>query len=294
VNVFGAVEDPLVLNSGPSARGWHRLQTAAECLQKYAFEYEVAVRPDISKKPPLVTGSLIHLILAHHHMRMKQEQEGKNPEEYMHPVEAVRLVASVNGTSKYVDKRVLPTYEAYLRQYRDDIFRRRIVGVEKLYDGTLDPSDGSPSYRLTGRIDLLYEDLGGRLWAEDLKTTARLTKNHRHYYTMSGQFKGYAHLVRQKNPHLAGFSVSLMQHTNPKFQREPLSRSPVLERQFVDRVVDIERSVERCQAEGRKIDEWPKAMSELVCYHRYGPCDHIDKCRFGEKAKKAGSFKVCF
>jgi tetrahydromethanopterin S-methyltransferase subunit G len=287
---YAHVEDPLVIFTGPSPRGWHRLQMAAECLQKYAWSYENGPRKDISKKPPLAIGSLLHLALAQFYARMKQEQEGKNPNEYMDPAEAVRLVARVQDTEKHV-KNVLATFRAYEQRYWQDINTRRIVAVETLYDGTVGP------FRLTGRLDLMYEDLGGRLWAEDHKTSGRLTKKHKEYFAVSGQMLGYEHIVRQQNPALAGFKVNLIQHTghdatnDPKFERVTLPARPALSAQFVERAIDIERSIERTKAEGRAVDEWPKAMSELVCYHRYGACDYIDQCRFGPQAKKAGAWE---
>ena len=282
---FAAVEDPLVLDPGPSPRGWHRLQLAAECLQKYAWSYETERREGPKIRPALATGSLIHLLLAQHYARMKQEQEGRNPEEYLEPLEAVQLVAEVKKTSRFVE-RVIPVYEAYRRSYDSDIRTRIIREVENIYDGTVGP------YRLTGRIDLIWEDLAGRLHATDHKSTGRLTARHRDYYTMSGQFQAYMHLVRQKHGHLASFEINLIQHTNPELLRIKLPRSPILEQQFVSRVIDIERSIEGVKAEGRHIEEWPKAMSELTCFHRYGPCDHMNKCRFGQNAACAGTFTV--
>ena len=280
------VEDPSIILTGPSPRGWHRLQTAAECLQKYAWGYENGPRKDISKKPPLAIGTLIHLALAHHYARMKQEQEGKNPNEYLDPVESVRLVARVQGTEEHVPN-VVETYEAYRQRYWQDIHERRIFAVETLFDGTIG------TYRLTGRVDLMFHDLGGRLWGSDHKSSGRLTKRHKEYFSVSGQLLGYEHICRQKHPDLAGFKINLIQHCGrgePSFDRINLPAREALKKQFVDRAIDIERSIERVKAEGRPVDQWPKAMSELVCYHRYGACDYIDQCRMGPGAKTAGSW----
>ncbi len=298
------VEDPAVIFTGPSPRGWHRLQVAAECLQKYAWGYENGPKKDISNKPPLAIGSLIHLALAQYYARMKEEQEGRNPNNYLDPVEAVRLVAEVLKHQKYVDN-VLETFRAYEQRYWQDINERQIVAVETLFDGNtlggmsstealaLQERWGYDVFRLTGRVDLMYRDLGGRLWCEDHKSTGRLTKRHKEYFAMSGQLLGYEFLARQKHPDLAGFKINLVQHagsTTPKFERITLARRPVLERQFVYRAADIEEAIQRVLSEGRDIVDWPKAMSELTCYHRYGACDYIDQCRFGAQAKKAGGW----
>lgn len=288
---FLPVEDPLIIFTGPSPRGWHRLQTASECLQKYAWSYErEGGKEDISKRPALMLGSLVHLVLAQHYMRMKYEQEGRNPEEYMHPLEALKFMAEVTGAKAHEDA-VRTTYEAYVKTYRGDIRSVFVEAVEVLFTGTLQSSRWPDKvYPLTGRIDLLFRDLGGQLWCADHKTSGRLTSKHKEYFGVSGQMLAYEHLVRQKHPDLAGFKINLIQHTDPKFDRLTLPARPLLEKQFVERAVDIERSIERMLAEGRRVDEWPKAMSELTCFTRYGACDHIDKCRFGENAGKAGSW----
>ena len=292
---FPPVDDPLIIFTGPSPRGWHRLQQAAECLQRYAWSYENGPKKDISKKPPLAIGTLWHLALAQHYSRMKMQQEGHNPNEYMDPEEAVRFVAHVTGVERHVGA-VFPSFGEYKRRNFGDIRNMRIVEVETLFDGTIDPSPvmkrlGATSYRLTGRIDLMYEDLSGRLWCSDHKTTARLTSRHKLFYGISGQLLGYQHLVRQKHPELAGMKVNLIQHTNFKNERITLPRSPLLERQFQDRAIDIEMQIEQIKAPGRPVDSWPKAMTELACYHRYGACDHLDRCRFGVDAKAAGNWK---
>lgn len=290
----GPNADALIIFTGPSSRGWHRLQVAAECLQKYAWNYEgPGGKIDISKRPPLITGSLIHLVLAQHYSRMKQEQLGLNPEEYMDPVEAVRFLADAQGNSAYVDD-VLETYEVYRKQFYSDIRNMQIEAVETLFEGFI-TSDKKPDkkYLLTGRIDLLYRDMGGQLWCCDHKTTSRLTNKHREYFGVSGQMLAYEYLVRQRYPELAGFKINLIQHASagvPKFERVTVAARPLLEKQFADRVIDIEEAIERVQAEGRALEEWPKAMSEMTCFTRYGACDFVDKCRFGAKGGKSGSW----
>lgn len=122
-------------------------------------------------------------------------------------------------------------------------------------------------------------------------STARLTARHKQFYSVSGQLLGYSHMGRQKyGDRFAGLIVNLIQHGTPKFERIVLPRSPNLEAKFERIVVDIEESVERIQAEGRDPSDWPKAINELTCYHRYGPCDFIDQCRWGAGAGKAGNW----
>jgi hypothetical protein len=88
-----------------------------------------------------------------------------------------------------------------------------------------------------------------------------------------------------------GMHLNLIQHTGVmKFERMDLPRSPNIEARFEQIVVDIEESIGRMEAAGRRYDEWPKAINELTCYHRYGPCTYMSQCRHGAGALKSGNW----
>jgi hypothetical protein len=275
-----------IIYTGPSPRGWHRLQQAAECLQKYAWQYEAPKTGEVKPtSPALAKGSLIHLALAQHYARIQAVQRGEDPESWCEPAEAVRLIAQLEGTEAYADVSVA-AYESYIAHYPDDAAEMKILGIEELVSTKI-----AGKYLLTGRLDLAYEDLGGRIWVMDHKTTGYLKSAHKQFYTISGQLLGYSHMAREKyGEKYAGLKVNLIQHGKPKFERITLPRSPNLESRFEGIVVDIEESVERIQASGRDFDDWPKAINELTCYHRYGACKFIDQCRWGAGAKKAGNW----
>ena len=276
-----------IIHTGPSPRGWHRLQQAAECLQKFAWRYEAPQKE--AKGPPspaLAKGSLIHLALAQHYARIKARQEGGDPEEWCEPAEAVTLISQLEGTEAFASV-AIEAYEAYCLQYPDDEKTMKIVGIEELMSTKV-----QGKYLLTGRIDLAFEDMAGRIWAMDHKTTAYLKSSHKQFYTISGQLLGYSHMAREKyGEKYAGMKLNLIQHTKPKFDRITLPRSPNLETRFESIVVDIEESIERVQASGRDFDDWPKAINELTCYHRYGPCEYLSQCRFGAGSKKGGRWE---
>lgn len=286
---FMSRADAKIIYTGPSPRGWHRLQQAAECLQKYAWKYERPT-PEGQKKvtsPALAKGSLIHLGLAQYYARMRANQQGNPVDEWCSPEEAIRLIAKLEGTDEHANV-AIEAVQAHQAHYRDDFERWKILDIEDLLQTQV-----NGKYLLTGRIDLAYEDLGGRIWVVDHKTTARLTSRHGQFYAISGQLLGYSHMARQKyGDRYAGLIVNLIQHTTPKFERITLPRSPNLEARFEKIVVDIEESIERVQAEGREVDDWPKAINELTCFHRYGACEFMDQCRWGPGAKTAGNWSI--
>ncbi len=279
--------DAQIIYTGPSPRGWHRLQQAAECLQKFAWQYEAPKVEGKRKKtsPALAKGSLIHLALAQHYAQIRAIQQGKDPEEWCDPKEAVELIAKLEGTQEFAQVAV-DAYEAYRFQYPHDKDEMEIIAIEDLANTKIDGR-----YLFTGRLDLVYRDLGGRVWAMDHKTTSFLKSSHKQFYSVSGQLLGYGHMAREAyGEDYAGMKLNLIQHGKHKFERLTVPRSPNLESKFPQIVIDIEESIERMQVSGRDFDDWPKATNELTCYHRYGACKFIDQCRHGVGAKKAGNW----
>lgn len=287
-----------IIYTGPSSRGWHRLQLAAECLQRYAWKYEVPSSGEEgeSKKgpsaPALVKGSLIHLALAQHYAKMRAEQRAERGEEddpanWCDPFTAVDLISRLEENSQFAQV-ALDTYEAYTKRYAYEQEKQsmEIVAVEDLVQTKI-----RGKYLLTGRLDLAYRDLGGRLWVMDHKTTGRIQAKHKVYYGMSGQMHAYLHMARETYDNVAGLKINMVQHTNHKFERFDMMRSPFLESKFEQSIVDIEESIERMKATGRSYDDWPKSMSELTCIHRYGECNFMDQCRHGAGSMKGGNWK---
>lgn len=311
------VEEPLILDPGPSPRGWHRLQLAAECLSKYAHTFrpgeplqpaqtvslidgelyvdedENLVQADeFTTSPALVKGSLFHLALAQHYMRIKEEQTGGNPEKWATPEAALQRASIQKGpVAQQVLPEIMRAYRAYARQYLADAYNMSVVGVEELGETLI-----AGKYRLTGRMDLIYKDASGKIFVVDHKTSGRITPKHKIFYSVSGQLLGYSRMASEKyGDQYGGFILNLIQlGDSPSFTRMQLPRSPNLERQFEDRVKDIEESIDRMVAERRHYTEWPKAMSELTCVTRYGECKFLDRCRFGQGAMTAGNFKFQF
>jgi hypothetical protein len=273
-----------------SPRGWHRLQLATECLQKYAFSYEETVseeghkqKQEPTKSAGLIRGSLMHLALAQHYSIMRTLQEGGERDEWSEPETAVTLIAQRDGWTKYLDE-VLTTYRDYCKVYpfEREIKTHRIVAVEDLYQTMI-----GGKYLLTGRLDLAYENQAGQIIVCDHKTSGRITKAHESYYSTHGQLFGYLHLAKKHfgEDKVAGFKVNLIEvsHT-PKFNRMDLNRAPLIESTFEQIVIDIEERIEHMKAQNRPLEEWPKSINELTCYSRYGACTFRDRCKFGMSA----------
>ena len=277
-----SVSDRLLVFTGPSPRGWHRIAQFLECPSKYAWRYEAgttghrAPTGPLDEAVPLVRGSLIHLGLAQHYSRMRETQAGRDPETYYTPHEAMDIISEAKGGTYASEvKECKDCISKYLDHYYHEDFK--VLRVEELYEGTFD------GYPLTGRLDLVVEDRQGRVWVIDHKTTGFLSKKQRMFYSISGQMHAYRWLASmQYGERLAGMRLNMVQHTNGfKFERFDLEPAPHMFANFPRVIREAEEAIQRFKDEGRAPKDWPMAVSELTCFHRYGACEHIEKCKWG-------------
>ena len=270
-------DERLLIYTGPSPRGWHRLQLFLECPQRFAWKYRSEKAPERPESPPLIKGSLIHLGLAQHYAQVREMQEGRDPKRYYDPSEAISILADAKPEwAPYADlaKEVVTAHQ--LRWQHE---RFRVIGVEELLDGVVE------GHRFTGRMDLIVEDSAGKVWVIDHKTTGRLQSKQREFYSVSGQILGYQTLGRMRyGERFGGMRLNMIQHGGSfQFERWDVRPAPHLLARWPSAVADAERRIAALDAEKRPVNQWPVAPSELVCYHRYGACDFIEACRWGEK-----------
>lgn len=264
-----------ILVTGPSQRGWHRLQQVLECPAKYAWGYLNPVKDKV-ERDPLVKGSLIHLGLAHYYQRQMERQQGRDPDLYYTPEEAIRLYAEIaQGLSAKWADLACEVVAKYLEKHGHENWT--ILAVESLADGQIG------GHRFTGRFDLVYRDRRGRIWVVDHKTTSRFDNKQRHFYSISGQMLGYRTLAHQRyGADLAGIRLNMIQHTGDiKFQRFDVSPAPHMLREFPKTVQFAEGMIAEHTARSKDPRDWPMVNSELVCWHRYGACPHLEKCKWG-------------
>jgi len=268
--------DKLLIHTGPSPAGWHRLQLFLECPQRYAWNYLAGLKGINNDAPPLVKGSLVHLGLAQHYSRVKAIQKGEDPEQFYEPNEAIDVMGEVQGGPwKEFGPLAKDVMDEYLLRWRNERFK--VVAVEELLEAQIS------GYRFTGRMDLVIEDGEGKIWIVDHKTTGRLNPKQRRFYSVSGQILGYQWLGKLHfKERFAGMKLNMIQHGGDfKFQRFDVEPAPKLFAKWPTAVKDAEEGIEKLMAEGRPADEWPIAPSELVCFHRYGACNYLEQCKWG-------------
>ena len=272
--------DRLILYTGPSARGWHRLQTFIECEQRFAWSYIDPARVQSEPTDPLIRGTLLHLGLAHYYARIRETQQGRDPDRYYDPQEAIAIFAQASGPAHlHHAADMCQCVQAYIHWYegREDY---EILHVEEAFSAQIG------GYLFTGRIDLVVRDARGLIWAYDHKGTGHIEAAHLQFYSVSGQLIGYRAMLQSYfGADFQGLKLNLVQHGNNnfKFVRPPLLQAPSLQARFADTVIHTERAIEARLAEGRPIDRWPVAMNEMTCYGRYGACPYIERCKWGRR-----------
>ena len=276
------MSERLLLFTGPSSRGWHRIQTFLECPQRYAYEYEgrrttgAAAKDDSDDAVPLVRGSLLHLGLAQHYSQMREYQQGRDPARFYDPAEAIEILADAKGGLwKSEAPEILRCVEAYQQYWAHEDFK--VLHVEELFQSEFH------GYPFTGRLDLVVEDRQGKVWIIDHKGTSFLSDKHRQFYSMSGQMHAYRWLAAATyGDRIAGVRVNLVQHTKVfKFQRVDTEPAPHLFKRFPEIVKYAEQEIERLKGLNLPVNEWPMAATELTCFHRYGKCKFAERCKWG-------------
>lgn len=264
----------ILLNCGPSERGFHRLEGVLRCPSLFA--HHAAGRLDSSNAEPLVRGAIGHTGLAHAYRQLMAVQRGEDPNAFYGPYEAMELAAKEFGSCAPAQLKVATTaVRNYLKRWAD---RYEVYGVEAPYETVF------LGYRYTARIDLLIRDEAGKIWVLDHKFVGRTTNDVVDRYTMSGQFLGLQHLgARHFGDKFGGVYLNLVGCATAatSFRREPVRPAPHALQHFPETVRYAEEriaDVERRMAAGEPV---PMAPSEHTCIVYGKPCPAHYLCRFG-------------
>lgn len=275
----------ILLNAGPSARGFHRLESWMRCPQLYAWGYGCVRSEESSRFPPtepLVRGSIGHVGLAHLYHRARCIQKGRDSSDHYSPSEAMRLCAESFGE---LGLAMLPiasrVVAAYAQHYGSEPFE--IVAVEEPLETEF------LGYRYTARADLIIRDRSSKVWIIDHKFVGRVDSKVYRRYVLSGQFLGLIHLgSRIYGSDFGGIRLNLITTRDPiKFERYTPEPAPWMLQRFPEVVAHAERGiaeVKRLIAEDKIV---PACPSEHTCMTSYGECPAYELCRWGESI---GSF----
>ncbi len=271
------VGSPVLIDTGPSERGFHRLEAVMRCPLLYAYKRTGALGGGSSA--PLVRGTLAHVGLAQLYARLQAAQNGLDPETFMEPGLAMAIVSKRYGAlGEEMLGVALPLVRAYADRYTDDSFRVLEIEVEHR---TRFWSSPTQSYLYTARLDLVVEDQAGKVWVYDHKCVSEVRDKTFARYALSGQFFGQRILARQAwGDRFAGVRLNVLGIGN-RFVREDVPPAPWMEARYPEVVVAAERRIAEIEA-GLARGEFPGAStSEMTCVTPYGLCDAFELCRWG-------------
>lgn len=282
------VTDKILLNAGPSARGWHFYERFIRCPRLFALARVPGALGPPSE--PLVRGSLGHIGVAHHFARMKARQDAPvttanlDPaDRYYLPAEAIDLLAVEFGArGEELRPIAQQTVLEYLSLYADEGWKILHVEEEFALRFRDQIDDRERSVRYTMRPDLIVADSSDRKWIIDHKFVTKIG-HLADRYTLSGQFLGLALLGRQLyGADFGGCVVNAIQCA-PRFKvvKVPLEPAPASLARFPKMILDVNDAITRLEAEGREPMDWPGANTEFMCINTYSKCEAFDICRFG-------------
>lgn len=274
----------ILLNTGPSERGWHRVQDIVHCPRKYAFRRKLGLGDDPASDPtgPLPRGSLVHVGLAHHYAQLRAVQRGEDPGRYWDPCDAIDRAAAESFKAYEDVDLVKDIVRCYQAAYAGD--RSRVLMVEEQVAVTV-----KNKWLFTQRYDRVVEDSSGRVWVIDAKTSSAVSARTMLGYGMSGQLLAAQVIGRLTWPdRFAGVRLDFI-GVRPEeklpfrypFTRETLPPAPYAEQTVVDTIEWAEQIVERLEAGNADPWKYPAAHHEHACMTRYGPCQFYDLCRWG-------------
>jgi hypothetical protein len=269
----------VIVNTGPSERGWHRLEAFLRCPLLYYWKQQAATTAQDggALATPLARGTIGHTGLAHYYLRLKTMRAGKDPKDVVSPREAMVYVA------RSLDRLdLLPMVSDAVREYIDHwgIESFEIVDVETPLEIRFN------GRRYTARADLVIRDRLGT-WIVDHKFVGRVQGHTFRRYTLSGQFLGLHHLGRQTYRDFAGVKLNVI-GMDGHLSRVELDPAPFMLAQFPGLVACAEARIEAVEklAKGARnpLHVWAEhaAPSEMTCMTPYGECEMFESCRWGK------------
>jgi len=311
----------ILLDAGPSEKGWSTWATANCCLQLYALRHKLGEEGRSYMEdsgPALVRGAIGHVGIAHHYARLDARRKGEDPEQYYDTESAVRIAAGSWGTdgNVWIDP-ILETLDDYFIRYGhedrnggqvDDGLE--LLGVETQLKGWVTHPGvnalGEPiRYRYTQRGDLFVRDnygildpgpggSKGKICYLDHKYIGFLNHDTINRYALDGQFLGYTWFGRRRHgDDFGGAFLNLIEvggrggsrSAKKRFRRVPVPPAPEALSEFPQSIVDAGNRIAQLEAEGRDPWKWPRRISAGNCWTLWGPCPAHNYCRFGRTCR---------
>lgn len=269
----------ILINTGPSERGFHRLEAFWNCEMKF-FWSEAAPRRVVNGvmldvDPPLARGSIGHAGLAHYYARKVAAERGKDPDTFFSVDDAMSLVSETFGD---VGRATLPEAAKAVRYYQAQYVAEdhEVIGIERHMETEFE------GWRYTARADLVvrYPRDTGKIYIWDHKFVGRIEDRTFQRYELSGQFLGLWHLGRRQwGNDFGGVRVNVIGCNKLDVERREPEPAPWALQRYPHNVALAEQRIALLRT--KPSSEWSMSDSEMTCVTPYGRCQHTDRCRWG-------------
>ena len=283
---------PELIDPGQSTWGAHRHDTLGKCFRLYGYSY-VEEAPRETTEPQML-GTLVHLALAHRYMEMQCEQNGE-PNPYYAPLEAVTAktaaLAEEGEDWRYLEGRVADFFRQYEWEYQTADRGWRVLAIEKELKMRL--ADGEDSYLFTQRADLIFRsERTGLVYIVDHKTAARASVART--FEVSLQMVGYQVFGQGFwGDRFGGVLLNMLQKPKQdgkwQFTRPMLNGSPGMVRAFKASMLHRRRALAELEAADIPVSDWPMAISDSICWTKYGACPYNQRCHTDSDPVPRGS-----
>lgn len=324
------VDGQILLNAGPSERGWHRAQTMLVCPQLWAYKHHPDLAGDeriqhvrYETSPPLVRGSLLHVGLAHFYRRVQALQTGQDVDLWHTPARAIEILAAVEDNRPHNRDAIIrwgsfvpeavAAVSAYTKHWRSQVPQKEILGVEYplrllVPAGGWSTDPAVDAFLLTLRVDVMWWETDGYSRVIDHKTRGRRDPRQERGYARDGQFQA----LRLIGESTFGRFFGGVQTNYVTYKHSPDIRvfgaagdyafsferqtPPVLGRR-IETFGDTIRWAEYQEQAflGMSLDpfRFPKVnVGNGACEHRYGPCPGAYLCDYGPDGIPFGAVGV--
>lgn len=274
---------PTLIETGPSERGWSRLEAVLRCPQLFAYEYllrdslDVRTHSNSNRFNAVRRGELIHVGLAHHYARLRCAQQGTDPSEFYDVPTALKLAAEKRQTQQHLQL-AMNVVSSYAAHYAEVDASYNVLGVETLVEAQV------RGYRFTKRVDLILQHkTTGRVRLMDHKTTSRLDKAAERRYALSGGVHTMTYFgTGLYGDAFEGAWLNFIELGQPfRFKRVPVAAAPAVLHALPQTIQDGEERI--AALAGRDPWNYPRVYSEQTCETRYGPCPYAELCRWEVK-----------
>jgi len=183
------IVEPEVLlgESGPTAAGWHSIESFLQCPKRYQFQHIRGIREPLAQVPDhFAVGQMYHAGRA----RWFANKFSTTEESWQSIADAVRAAALENNlpVSPKAERQALVYLQEYVRHYSKRPLPTPVAAEYLVGPAPLKPGDPFFLYR-TARLDDVskYHEAGGALCVGESKTTSTTINDTVNQYTLHGQ-----------------------------------------------------------------------------------------------------------